>query len=151
LFEADIVDSSGQVPLSYLPARFSVKRSACFSQQRSLYHTIYFVAFQVLGRLEGSWIDGIVADGRVLWSHLMLPCCITSVPPHQLLPSDCSLRPDVAVRSAFPRKLAPTKSKYNSRVSQALKCGNLAEANRMKDVLESEKRADKALRQRCSA
>lgn len=81
---------------------------------------------QAVSKLEGSWTDGVIADGRVLWSHAMPPCTMFSPPAILLLPSDCTLRPDVA----------------------ALKCGDYAEANRLKDWIESEKRAEKALRER---
>jgi hypothetical protein len=101
---------------------------------------------QVVSKLEGSWIDGVVADGNVLWSHVMPACRMTSLPLHQLLPSDCTLRPDVAVRGARSSSCAVCCS--YSRVYQALKCGNYVEANRLKDAMESEKRAEKALREK---
>ena len=62
---------------------------------------------QVLSRLEGSWIDGFAADGRVLWDHTVPPCHFSSPPPHLLLPSDCSLRPDIIVRRARAPNLPP--------------------------------------------
>ncbi len=109
-----------------------------------------------MSRLEGSWTDGVVADGRVLWYHEMPPCGMRSPPPHELLPSDCTLRPDVAVRcccrlqAAGCRLQAARCASRCSRPRQALKSGNYAEANRLKDVIEGEKRAEKALRERAS-
>ncbi len=71
--------------------------------------SVYFP--QVVSALEGSWIDGIMADGRVLWSHVMTPSSMASLPPHQLLPSDCTLRPDIAVRCPrMPRPLCVSAS-----------------------------------------
>ena len=70
--------------------------------------------------------------------------CMTSPPRSQLLPSDCTLRPDIAVRAARIVDISCPPS----RVRQALKCGNYAEANRLKDVIESDKRAEKALREK---
>jgi hypothetical protein len=78
---------------------------------------------------------------------------MTSPPRSQLLPSDCTLRPDIAVRAArivdisCPPSRCPPSRCPPSRVGQALKCGNYAEANRLKDVMESDKRAEKALRE----
>ena len=74
--------------------------------------------------------------------------CMTSLPRSQLLPSDCTLRPDIAVRGACIVDISCPPSRCPpSRVGQALKCGNYAEANRLKDVMESDKRAEKALRE----
>ncbi len=104
-----------------------------------------------MGKVEGSWIDGVVADGRVLWSHLMPASSVASLPPHQLLPSDCTLRPDIAVRLArFCTRQSLFALQCRSCVCQALKAGNYAEANRLKDLIEGEKRAEKALRERRS-